>query len=113
LSDASIDPQAAIAKDGSVAELVDYVDRDVRYRSFKADWLRVLPGDDEDEEAREQCERYTIAIAPATRVSETKTHQHHCWCAHPSRSPSITELPVRFWLGPWALIGWRRVLAVG
>jgi hypothetical protein len=70
MSDASIDPQAAIAKDGSVAELVDYVDRDldVRYRWFKADWLRVLPGDDEDEEAREQCERYTIAIAPATRT---------------------------------------------
>ena len=70
MRDASIDQQAAIHKDGSVAVLVDHIDgdRDVRYRRCKASWLRVLPIDDDDEAAREQCERYEIAIAPAPRT---------------------------------------------
>ena len=65
MSDASIDPQAAINKDGSVAVLIDHIngDRDIRYRKFKADWLRVLPMEHED--ACGRCQWYTIAIAPA------------------------------------------------
>ena len=70
MSYASIEPQAAINKDGGVALLIDQIngDRDIHYRRFKADWLRVLPIDDEDEAACEQCERYTLAIAPAPRT---------------------------------------------
>jgi hypothetical protein len=67
MSDASVDPPAAIEKDGSVAVLVDTIDHDlnVRYRRFKADWLRVLPLDNEDEAACARCKDYTIAIRPA------------------------------------------------
>jgi hypothetical protein len=67
MSDASIEPQAAINKDGGVALLVDAIDgdRDIRYRRFKGDWLRVLPSDDEDEDACKRCEAYAIAIRPA------------------------------------------------
>jgi len=54
----------------SAAVPVDHIDgdRDVRYRRFKASWLRVLPIDDDDEAAREQFKRYEIAIAPAPRT---------------------------------------------
>jgi len=50
-----------------VPVLVDHVDDDldIRYRRYKADWLRVLPIGDEDDSARERCARYGLAIVPA------------------------------------------------
>jgi hypothetical protein len=70
MSNADIEPKDAVGKDGSVAVLVDHVDHDVdvRYRRFKADWLRVLPIDDEDEEACGRCKGYAIEITPAPRT---------------------------------------------
>jgi len=47
--------------------LVDQIDgdADVRYRRHTADWLRVLPLDDDDEAACAVCESYLITITPA------------------------------------------------
>ena len=60
------DPMTAVGSDSMVPLLVDTIDsdHDVRYRRYKADWLRVLPLDD-DEAAIEACARYAITIAPA------------------------------------------------
>ncbi|WP_454617537.1 hypothetical protein [Bradyrhizobium cenepequi] len=63
ISNADIDnPRDAVGKDGMVPLLIDLIegDRDVRYRRYKADWLRVLPGDDDDDEMRKACACYTI-----------------------------------------------------
>lgn len=48
--------------------LVDKVDGDVDafYRRHTAGWLRVIPLDDIDAEARKQCQAYTISIQPVT-----------------------------------------------
>lgn len=66
MSNADIEPKDAV-EDGMVAVLVDAIDgdRDIRYRRFKADWLRVLAHDDEDETEREACARYAVTILPA------------------------------------------------
>ncbi|WP_027584027.1 hypothetical protein [Bradyrhizobium sp. Ai1a-2] len=63
------DPRTAVGKDSMVPLLVDTIDgdRDIRYRRYKADWLRVLPLDDDDEEMRERCARYAIVIGPPSR----------------------------------------------
>jgi hypothetical protein len=67
MSDADItDPHEAVGQDSLVPVLLDRVDgdREVRYRRFKADWLRVLAGDD-DEDMCERCAQYTISIRTA------------------------------------------------
>ena len=63
-----VDPMTAVGADSMVPLLVDQVDgdHDIRYRRYKADWLRVLPLDDDDEAARDACARYTVAISPRT-----------------------------------------------
>ncbi|WP_027581478.1 hypothetical protein [Bradyrhizobium sp. Ai1a-2] len=65
ISNADMEPRDAIGKDSLVPLLVDHIDgdHDIRYRRYRADWLRVLPLDD-DEAAIEACARYAITIAP-------------------------------------------------
>jgi hypothetical protein len=66
ISNASIaDPKKWIV-DSFVPVFLDIVDGDldVPYRRHKADWLRVLPVDDKDEEARDRCKKYQISITP-------------------------------------------------
>lgn len=60
------DPKKVVNREGLVPVLLDIVDGDldVPYRRHKADWLRVLPVDEQDEEARDRCKQYKISITP-------------------------------------------------
>jgi hypothetical protein len=66
VSNGRIDPRTVV-RDHSVRVLVDVVDgdRDFHYRQHRANWLRVLPNEDQDEEARARCYAYKIAIRAA------------------------------------------------
>jgi hypothetical protein len=67
ISNANIDPEAAIGRDHNVSVLVDQIngDRDIHYRRHRASWMRILANEDQDEEARNRCRHYKIAIKPA------------------------------------------------
>lgn len=67
MSNGLIEPHHAIGRDFTVHVLVDQIDgdRDVRYRRYRADWLRIIPFEEEDEEARRRCKAYTITLRSA------------------------------------------------
>jgi hypothetical protein len=60
---------AGHVRDGILVDVIDG-DRDVFYRRYSADWLRVLPLDDAigeiDEDNLDACMQYQIAIEPLT-----------------------------------------------
>jgi hypothetical protein len=72
------DPMTAVGRDSMVPLLVDTIDgdRDIRYRRYKADWLRVLPGDEEDEAMVGACARYAITIMPCGEKMQGRFPQH-------------------------------------
>jgi hypothetical protein len=74
MSDARLaDPRDAVDGDGMVrGVLVNFVDGDLEllYRRHTADWLRLIPHDDEDEENIERCARYDITVEPIARASD-------------------------------------------
>jgi len=64
ISDGTQQPRAAINADDStvMGVLVDWVEGDTKvfYRRFRADWIRVVPHDELDEEAVAQCGAFSV-----------------------------------------------------
>jgi hypothetical protein len=66
VSDATRTPKAAINGGDSTVSgvLVDWVEGEqkVFYRRYRAEWIRVVPHDEEDEEALKQCAAFSVTM---------------------------------------------------
>jgi hypothetical protein len=68
MSDRRLDPRRVVDGESMVRGMfVGQLDgdHDAIYRRHKADWIRVMP-DDDDMEARKRCQAYSIKLFPVT-----------------------------------------------